>query len=288
MDHRRRKEVKTKAGKTKIIQIADGTMRRELGVLQAAINHWHAEHGPLTSIPEVTLAPSGPSRERWLTRSEAAALLAGALGWYRETWCDVATRKQHSQWRRYKLGINRHLARFILIGLYTGTRRGAILGLQWLPNLTSGWVDIDRGILHRRAAEQRETKKRKPPARLGNSLAAHLRRWKRIDDSARAQIRERIVEQTGEDAQINLCLHVVSWNGRPVASVRTSWDAALELAWLGPDVTPHTLRHTKATWLMQAGVDPWEAAGYLGMSMKTLEDTYGHHHPDWQKQAAEI
>ena len=24
----------------------------------------------------------------------------------------------------------------------------------------------------------------------------------------------------------------------------------------------------------------WEAAGFLGMSEKTLRDTYGHHHPD--------
>jgi integrase len=44
-------------------------------------------------------------------------------------------------------------------------------------------------------------------------------------------------------------------------------------------VTPHTLRHTAATWLMQAGVDMWTAAGYLGMTVKTLERVYGHHHP---------
>jgi integrase len=43
------------------------------------------------------------------------------------------------------------------------------------------------------------------------------------------------------------------------------------------NVTPHTLRHTAATWLMQLGTDPWEAAGYLGMSVKVLIDTYGLH-----------
>jgi len=32
---------------------------------------------------------------------------------------------------------------------------------------------------------------------------------------------------------------------------------------------------------MQVGVNTWEAAGFLGMSEKTLRDVYGHHHPDY-------
>ena len=38
---------------------------------------------------------------------------------------------------------------------------------------------------------------------------------------------------------------------------------------------------------MQAGVDMWAASGFLAMSMKTLTSTYGHHHPDWLRGAAE-
>jgi integrase len=62
----------------------------------------------------------------------------------------------------------------------------------------------------------------------------------------------------------------------------------VERAGLGDDVVPHSLRHTRATWLMQAGVTPWEAAGALGMSVEVLERVYGHHHPEWQKRAAEV
>jgi hypothetical protein len=51
-------------------------------------------------------------------------------------------------------------------------------------------------------------------------------------------------------------------------------------------VTPHTLRHTAATWLMQRGVPIWQAAGYLGMSAAMIERTYGHHHPDYMRGAA--
>jgi hypothetical protein len=37
---------------------------------------------------------------------------------------------------------------------------------------------------------------------------------------------------------------------------------------------------------MQGGADLWETAGYLGMTVETLEQIYGHHHPDHQAGAA--
>ena len=76
--------------------------RRELEVLRAAINHWHREHGPLASVPAVVMPPKTPRRERWLTRSEVARLL----------------------WEARRPS---HLARFILLGIYTGSRSRVLL-----------------------------------------------------------------------------------------------------------------------------------------------------------------
>ncbi len=53
-----------------------------------------------------------------------------------------------------------------------------------------------------------------------------------------------------------------------VHPVRTAFNTAARLAKLKGRVTPYTLRHTAATWLMPAGVDKWEAAGFLGMTVK--------------------
>lgn len=264
-----------------------GTPRRELAILQSAINIWHETHGPLTAVPKVTLPPKPAARSRWLNRSEAARLLAGALGWYQCHWSDAVTRRRHSRWRRYSPGINRHLARFILLGLYTGSRKQAILGLQWIANLNGGWIDLTRAIVYRKAAEQEETKKRAPAAKLGRRIVAHLVRWKRLDGEAR---HEAAMQRPESEAStpLPLFLHVVSWRGGGVKSVRTAWDAAIELAWLDSEVTPHVLRHTRATWMMQGGIDKWQAAGALGMSLQMLEENYGHHHPDWQREAAEI
>ena len=79
----------------------------------------------------------------------------------------------------------------------------------------------------------------------------------------------------------------VHYDGRRVQKLTHSFPNAVRRAGL-IDVTAHTLRHTRATWAMQAGVDRWEAAGALGMTMDTLERIYGHHHPDFQKRAAEV
>jgi hypothetical protein len=38
---------------------------------------------------------------------------------------------------------------------------------------------------------------------------------------------------------------------------------------------------------MQRRADKFEAAGYLGMTLKTLESTYGHHHPDHQSSVGD-
>ncbi|RUV90272.1 hypothetical protein EOA46_08555 [Mesorhizobium sp. M1A.F.Ca.IN.022.05.2.1] len=265
-----------------------GTVRRELAVLSKAINHWHKEHGPLASVPEVTMPDVPPPRDRWLTRTEAAMHLAGALGFYREMWCDVSTKREHFRWRRNPFAINRHLARFILLGLYTGSRRAAICNVQWMTNTGGGWIDLSRGVMHRRGDGVTETNKRQPPVRLGRRITAHLSRWKRIDDAAR----DAASVEAGEPVTTHL--HVVNYMGRGVASVRTAWGMAIDNAWLQPEVTgqppitPHVLRHTRATWIMFAGIDIWEAAGALGMSAKTLDKVYGHHHPDFQKNAAEV
>ncbi len=227
--------------------------RRELEDMRAAIEH-HASEGLHREIVRVALPPKAPSRTRWLTRAEAAGLL----------WTCWRQREVQSGVPNEKRPL-RHIARFILIALYTGTRAGAVASAS--PHAEEGrsWVDLERGVFHRLAIGKRETNKRQPPVRLPARLLAHLRRWARIDP----------------DLQ-----HFVEWHGKPVQSIKTGFGTAVRLAGLGGKVSPHTFRHTAATWLMQQGIDTWEAAGFLGMSEATLRRVYGHHHPDFQSAAA--
>ena len=125
-------------------------------MLQAAVNHCHAQGYLLTPI-KVTLPPMPAPRDHWLTRDEAARLLRAA----------------------YRNPKARHLARFILVALYTGTRSNPIRRMQYMPNTSGGWVDTKRGVMYRRAAGESESKKRTPPVPIPRPLLAHLHRWKR-------------------------------------------------------------------------------------------------------------
>lgn len=224
---------------------SDAAARRELEDLRAAINY-HRREGLCDKIVEVWLPPERPPRERWLTRSEAARLIWSAWR-YREVQLGNKTERRSRQ----------HVARFILVALYTGTRASAVCGAALQSTIGRGWIDLDRGVFYRRPPGRHETKKRQPPVPLPGQLLAHLRRWKKRGQR-----------------------FAVEWNGKPVQSVDKAFANAVADAGLGDEVTPHVLRHTAATWLMQAGTDMWEAAGYLGMTVEMLSQRYGHHHPD--------
>ena len=217
---------------------APATVRRELGTLRAALNHCQRE-GYLISAPLVTLPEKPEAKERWLTRDEAAKLIRAAR----------------------KTTRGKHLARFILIGLYTGTRKAAILGLRFQPHVMGGWIDTERGLMYRRGEGQRRTKKLQPAARLPPRLLDHLRRWQR-----------------------NGSIWAVEYQGGRCGDIKTAWKAVCVTAGFD-DVTPHTLRHTAITWALQRGARTWDVAGYFGVSVKVIEEVYGHHSPDHQESA---
>lgn len=51
-------------------------------------------------------------------------------------------------------------------------------------------------------------------------------------------------------------------------------------------MTPHTLRHTAATWLAINKVPIWDAASYVGMSVQTHTNVYAHAHTTQLEEAA--
>ena len=65
--------------------------------------------------------------------------------------------------------------------------------------------------------------------------------------------------------------YVVEYDGKPVANCRKAFERLVALAKLDKHVVRHTLRPTAATWMMQDGIDFAEAAGYLGMTVETLQ-----------------
>ena len=95
--------------------------REDLVVLRAAINH-HREEGHCDKIVSVVLPEKAVNRERWCTRSEIARLIWSAWR-YREVQKGQATDRRSRQ----------HVARFILVAVYTGTRVGAVCAAALEP-----------------------------------------------------------------------------------------------------------------------------------------------------------
>ncbi len=209
----------------------------DLKTLRAAVGHWNREYGPLTVMPSFWKPQEPPPRERYLSRSEVAKLLWAA--------------------RR-----DQHIKRMILLGIYTGSRPGVILALEWSQ------IDLGAGVLIRTKHGAAQSKNKKAPSvRLGRRIMTHLLRWKRMDGDAK------------------FVCHLM---GRPTHDPHTSWRKIVKASKLKGKITRHTLRHTRATWMAQAGVPLFEAAGFLGMTVRTLERTYAHHDPAHQERAANI
>jgi integrase len=221
--------------------VSAASARRELSVLGAALT-WGWRNGRIDRLMPIKLPPATPARQRHLTRSEAARLLLAALGW------DLRTGQRNPH------RISRHLARFILLGVYTGTRHDALLGLQWMPNTTGGWVDLEAGILYRRPQGTIESAKRRPPLPIPPRLMPHLRRWRRLS-----------------------AWYVIEYAGGRCEYLRRSWRESCNIAGLGKEVVPHVMRHTCATWLLQLGKTTHDVGGVLGTTEAVIERVYGHH-----------
>ena len=231
-----------------------GGARRDLQDLGAAIGH-HAREGYHRGAVRVVLPAKGEARQRWLERDEAARLL----------WTCWRTREIQDGKPTGKRPL-RHLCRFLLLGLFTGSRPGAILNASWLPGPARSFVDVENGVFHRRADGAAETNKRQPTVKLTRNLLAHLRRWRRIDMAAGRA-------------------HVVMFDGSAIESVKTALGRAVELAGLDAGVTAYTLRHSCASWMVKAGVSTRVIADFLGTSEAMILQHYGHLAPDYQDEA---
>jgi integrase len=230
-------------------RVADGTARRELGTLTAALNYAANEKLILKQhVPFVELPTKPEGKDRWLTRNEAARLLNAA--------------------RNARSDVRLYLPLFVMLGLYTGARKTAILTLRW-PQ-----VDLENRRINFRQGG--ETNKKKAHIPIPNRLMPFLRSaWKRRKSDVGFVIHDagRPVKDIGG-----------AWNGEEDGFIQGSFGRACKRASLKA-VSPHTLRHTCGTWMAQRGVDLWKIAGWLGQSYATTVEQYAHHSPDFMDDA---
>jgi integrase len=255
--------------------VSKQTARHELKLLATAISYYHENYGPLDAIPAVTLPPASKKRDNyWLTRTKVAQRLRVAR----------------------RLPKCKHVVRLLLIGVYSGTRHGASKRFLWIPSMNSGWIDLESETIHRSGLNEAASNKRQTKVRIHRRLLPWLKLWRKQD--MERGVKRRVQRGASRHKVTAECPYVIHYGGKQITKVRRAWATVAIAAghatkvvrngkeyWKLPD-GPHICRHTAATWLMQSGVPTAEGAGYLGMSEKTFVEVYGHHHPDFQENAA--
>lgn len=206
---------------------SDSTIRTDLALLRACLRWRYGENAPALWLP-----PASAPRERWLTKDEANTLVNSAK--------------------------SPHIKLFLILGLATGARAGAILDLTW------DRIDFQHGTINFRPPGRIQTNKRRTVVPMNNRARAAL-----------------------EEAQRGaLSDYVIEFAGRPVKSVKKAIERLAKDT--GIPVSPHVLRHTCAVWMAQADVPILQISQYLGhTSVAVTASVYARYSPSFMANAGD-
>lgn len=142
---------------------------------------------------------------------------------------------------------------FIKLAYGTGSRRAAIESLTWQQ------VNFNRKTINLAKPNERRTCKRRPTVPMGDLHEILIRRFAaRQNEWVLGSDRDLYYDfqKTLEKAEI---LTVDERDGRPAGKI-----------------TPHVLRHSRATHLLEDGASIFAVAKLLGDSVTTVQRVYGH------------
>lgn len=151
-----------------------------------------------------------------------------------------------------------HIQAFMLLALLTGQRKGALLGLKWEQ------VSFDLRRIYFQPSGQKQTNKRKAIVPMCDMLYRLL-----------AAIRKR---------RPHAEYVILKSTGKPYTGEVTGFRNACRKLGMD-DVTPHTLRHTAASWLYQDGIAWADIQLLLAHKMPGMTGRYTHHGPDYLQTA---
>lgn len=210
---------------------SSSTIHKQIGIHNAAINMALKEQ-ILKQAATLQLPPLAPSRERLLTPSDFRRLREAA--------------------------IEPHIELFILLAVYTCSRREAILSLTW------DQVDFKRRQIDFNPQHRTHTRKRRVATPINSDLFQALYRARSV---ARSEF-------------------VVSYNDNRILDIKTGLAATCKRAGINR-ISAHDLRRTGATWMAMAGEKLEDIATYLGDSIEITHKHYAKYQPEWLRTGSD-
>jgi len=171
----------------------------------------------------------------------------------------------------------------LVLAIHTGVRRGELLGLRWADcDLESGALFINRALQDvggELVFGEPKTPRSRRRIPLPKSALAALKQHRREQAQRRLALGPLYM-----DHDLVICRE----DGRPWHPGSFSAEWRQEAKRLGINARWHDLRHTHATLLLRAGVNPKVVQERLGhASITTTMDLYAQVLPDMQEHAAE-
>ena len=220
--------------------VADSTIKKELKLLRAAMNHVHETYGTACDPKFKIKVSDGLPRDEYLTRQEVERMLDCCVGNDRD-----------------------HIELFLLLSVATGARKEAVLTLTWdqvhIGALKGGrqdsgdfaegtWIDFGKG----------SGNKRRPRIPVPNNF----RLWTLLT-----------LPKTHSK-------YVVTYHGEPIDDVKKGFANVLADAKIKKNITPHNMKHTAITLMLQRGIDPETVSRWTNTTLETIYGVYSHHIPD--------
>lgn len=225
-------------------QIAkESTVGKELGVLRAAAKY--AVKWKRISLAEMPTfeIPRGPvSKGIWLFKDELQRLFDTARNL-----------DNYGEMEQKALS-------YLELLYYTGSRRRAIEQLTWQQ------VDLFRRRVNLSKAGEKQTKKRRPTIPIDPLLMPTFLRCQqhRENDYVLGGSGAILINMFNRCAKAAGVFDLPERDGRPQAKL-----------------SPHMLRHSRATHLLEEGKSMWAVAALLGDTVQTVAAVYGHHSADF-------
>ncbi len=218
-----------------ISDIRNSTVGRELRVLRAAINRDY-DMGRITRKPKVFIKPEKYREKVIITRKEALRL---------------------ARVSRQKYAPSQHLRFYILIGLYTGARKKAILDLTWdRVDFAAGTIDF------------------RPKSDTGN------KRYPIVPIHRRLMTFLKILKKRGTAE--GYVLHI---NQKPIKEVQRGFMRNAKK--LGLEIKgAYDLRHASIVHMLQNEISVYDVSKYHETSVEMIERNYGQYKPEHLKKAS--